>query len=80
MSPTLNGSFALQRFKRCNAIEIDNRIMFDFYHIYLPLLSSIVTVAAVGFNMAAGSADVRVTLMVSESSSTASSSMGIVTV
>ena len=30
MNPTLNGSFVLQRFKRGNAVEIHNRIMFDF--------------------------------------------------
>ena len=30
MSPALNRSSALQRFKRGNAIEICNRIMFDF--------------------------------------------------
>ena len=30
MNPTLNGSFVLQRFKRGNAVEIRNRIMFDF--------------------------------------------------
>ena len=47
---------------------------------YLPSLSSIVTVALGGFNMAAGSADVRVTMMVSEPSTTRSSHMVIVTV
>ena len=31
MSPVLNGSFALQRFERSNAIKICNGIMFDFY-------------------------------------------------
>ena len=31
MSPALNGSSALQRFECSNAIEIRNRIMFDFY-------------------------------------------------
>ena len=31
MSPTLNGSFALECFERSNAIEIRNGIMFDFY-------------------------------------------------
>ena len=31
MSLTLNGSTALQRFERGNAVEIRNRIMFDFY-------------------------------------------------
>ena len=31
MSPALNGSSALQRFERNNAIEIRNGIMFDFY-------------------------------------------------
>ena len=31
MSPALNGSSALQRFKRSNASEIRNGIMFDFY-------------------------------------------------
>ena len=31
MSPALNGSSALQRFERSNAIEIHNGIMFDFY-------------------------------------------------
>ena len=39
MSPALNGSSALQRFERSNAIEIRNGIMFDFYpglpHIYI---------------------------------------------
>ena len=31
MSPALNGSAALQRFKCGNAVEIHNGIMFDFY-------------------------------------------------
>ena len=31
MSPVLNGSIALQRFKRGNTVEIHNGIMFDFY-------------------------------------------------
>ena len=31
MSPALNGSSALQRFERGNAVEIHNGIMFDFY-------------------------------------------------
>ena len=31
MNPTLNGSFALQRFKRGNMVEIRNGIMSDFY-------------------------------------------------
>ena len=31
MSPTRNGSTALQRFERGNAIEIHNGIMFNFY-------------------------------------------------
>ena len=31
MSPTLNGSSALQRFERSNTVEISNGIMFDFY-------------------------------------------------
>ena len=31
MSPALDGSSALQRFERSNAIEIRNGIMFDFY-------------------------------------------------
>ena len=31
MSPALNGSSALQRFERSDAIKIRNRIMFDFY-------------------------------------------------
>ena len=31
MSPTLNRSSALERFKRSSAIEIHNRIMLDFY-------------------------------------------------
>ena len=31
MSPALNGSSAQERFKRGNAIEICNGIMFDFY-------------------------------------------------
>ena len=31
MSPTLNASSALERFKRSNAIEIHNGIMFGFY-------------------------------------------------
>ena len=38
MSPALNGSSALQRFKRSNASEICNRIMFHFY-LGLPYLS-----------------------------------------
>ena len=31
MSPTLNGSYALERFERGNAIKIRNGMMFDFY-------------------------------------------------
>ena len=31
MGSTPNGSSALQHFERCNALEIRNRIMFDFY-------------------------------------------------
>ena len=31
MSPALNGSSALERFERSNAIKIHNGIMFDFY-------------------------------------------------
>ena len=31
MSPALNGSTALQRFERGNAVEIRNGIMFNFY-------------------------------------------------
>ena len=31
MSPALNGSSAIRHFKHCNAIEICNRITFDFY-------------------------------------------------
>ena len=31
MSPTLNESFVLQHFERSNAIEMSNRIMFNFY-------------------------------------------------
>ena len=31
MSPTLNGSSTLEHFEYSNAIEIHNRIMFDFY-------------------------------------------------
>ena len=31
MSPTLNGSSTLEHFKRSNASEIRNGIMFDFY-------------------------------------------------
>ena len=31
MNPSLNGSSALERFERGNAIEIHNEIMFDFY-------------------------------------------------
>ena len=31
MSPALNGSSALERFKRGNAIDVRNGIMFDFY-------------------------------------------------
>ena len=31
MSPARNGSTALQRFERGNALEIRNGIMFDFY-------------------------------------------------
>ena len=46
---------------------------------YLPSLSSIVMTALAGFSMAAGSTDVRVTLIVSEFSRMVSSSMAIVT-
>ena len=39
MSPTLNGSSALEHFKHGNAIKIRNGIMFDFYpglpHMYI---------------------------------------------
>ena len=59
-----------------SALDILNMCM----HNYLPLLSSIVTVALGGFNMAAGSADVRATMIVSELSTMVSSCMGIVTV
>ena len=59
-----------------SALDILNMCM----HNYLPLLSSIVTVALGGFNMAAGSTDVRVTIIVSELSTMVSSRMGIVTV
>jgi len=31
MSPTRNGSFALQHFEHSNAIKIRNGVMFDFY-------------------------------------------------
>ena len=31
VGPTPNGSSALQRFERSNALEIGNGIMFDFY-------------------------------------------------
>ena len=31
MSPTLNGSFVLQRFKRSNTVELCNGMMFNFY-------------------------------------------------
>ena len=31
MSPALNGSFALERFKHGNAIKIRNEILFNFY-------------------------------------------------
>ena len=47
---------------------------------YLPSLSSIVMTALAGFNMAAGSTDVRVTLIVSELSRMVSSTMAIVTI
>ena len=39
MSPAFNGSSALERFKRSNAIEIRNGITFDFY-LRLPHVSS----------------------------------------
>ena len=42
MSPALNGSSALQRFERSNAIEIRNGIMFDFY-LGLPHMYSLIT-------------------------------------
>ena len=38
MSPALNGSSVLERFKRGNAIKIHDGIMFDFYP-GLPLVS-----------------------------------------
>ena len=42
MSPTLNGSSALQHFEYSNAVKIRNRIMFDFYlglpHIHVNIL------------------------------------------
>ena len=41
MSPSLKGSTALKCFERSNAVEIRNRIMFDFYpglpHMYANL-------------------------------------------
>ena len=46
---------------------------------YLPSLSSMVTQVLGGLNMA-GSADVKVTLILSEPSTMLSSSMGIVTI
>ena len=50
MGPTLNGSTALQRFKRSNAVEICNGIMFNFYpglpHIYYYFLSYVVNAIA----------------------------------
>ena len=40
MSPTLNGSSAIQRFKHNNTIEIRDSITFDFYmglaHVRVP--------------------------------------------
>ena len=48
--------------------------------IYLPSLSSTVMLALDGFIMAAGSVDVRVTIIVSEPSTVLSSTMDIVTV
>ena len=47
---------------------------------YLPSLSSIVMTALAGFNMAAGSTDIRVTWIVSELSRTVSPSIGIATI
>ena len=49
-------------------------------NIYLPSLSSMVMLALDGFGMAAGSVDVRVTMIVSEPSTMLSSTMDIVTV
>ena len=40
MSPTLNGSIALQRFEHANTVEIRDGIMFDFY----PGLSHVIIV------------------------------------
>ena len=34
MSSALNRSSTLERFECCNASEIHNGIMFDFYHMY----------------------------------------------
>ena len=43
MSPALNRSFALQRFKRGNMVKLHNEIRFDFYpelpHIYVTVLT-----------------------------------------
>ena len=39
MNPAPNGSSTLQHFERGDAIEIHNRIMFDFYcHIYYSII------------------------------------------
>ena len=51
-----------------------------WYNHLLPSLSSMVTLALCGFGMIAGSADVKVTMIISEPSNMLSSSMGIVTV
>ena len=48
MSPTLNGSFALQHFEHGNAVELHNKIMFNFYpglpHNYIVIKGRVVFV------------------------------------
>ena len=48
MSPALNGSSALERFERSNAIELRNGIMFDFYpglpHVYFNFVIRVVII------------------------------------
>ena len=53
MSPTLNGSTALQRFERGNAVEIHNGIMFDFY-LGLPHLYNLMVYTAGVSDLAGG--------------------------
>ena len=51
MSPALNGSSAILRFKRSNAIEIRDGVSFDFYlrlpHMHIGLINTVMNIVKV---------------------------------